>query len=1119
MASFWTQVRATMRAMFWRKFQKFIVTKKRGRQAKSIWPFVRPQIVLIAVSILALVWAWARVGMGISDDPFKPLLATFWVGFHMLLAYLVVRRALWPDDRRYSTRHLVHLPIAYTVGDSHRGVGVTIDLNDQGVGFVAYERLPEGGPLRLTITGAGETIELHGTLKSVRNLVPGSSDPAGAPGGFRCGLAFGELTDVQKDAVNHLCLHYAVPRLYAYYGQEHQRMEQAVKGQLARLFGRRRSAVRYGYRLPVALRLKEDGPLLPAVTEDVSSNALALVVEEAPAEGAECPFTLTTPLGEAAGKGRVLRVVPRRYASRMFYLCVIEFIEFEGGGRIILEALLGKGAGTRLRPVLTPARLPMPVPVNRPLAVGLAAAAVLIVAELGLFRWTYNDDFFLQQVARLDRPLTPEESANVDRLYAQTMRESYPSTDRLVLLGRSLQHMDRGGELAEVTKILGPRDRGNQGLQIALAFAYDQREQFDQAEAEYDRLLKALDAGAVPEARREELTAGAARCAVHAGRLELAAERYRRLLARYPDHPAYRNEFAGVLLNGGRLDEAAELYEGVNPDYEGRVLLVMIRVQAKDAAGAEREARALLQDNPGDATAEGLLADVLNLRGDYRQARSIYERLLKSNAADQKLAIQLAHTSLWAKNYQEALQRFQAVADQGALENADTLRKFPDLPRAYSSAAANAPDVSEIGRPTVLHLAEQALAAKDNDAAYLAQLGWVLHRVGESDQSAAVLQRALDLDPNDAATRRQLASVLTASGKADEALRLLQGRENDREAHLMMVDAYAAAKDYSGAERECRALLKDRPDDLDLRRKLADVLSWNKQYPQAIEILEELVKKDPNNKECPVRLAEVTLWSGDCTRALKEYEALLTADFDRPALWWGFVDAAAGADAMTDGQVRVALAVADKTRAGEHRSERAVEAFRKQGKDMAEAAYLTRLAWVLSRHAKDPVRAGEVLDMALALRPREPAERKELAGVLAAAGRYKDALRMYEGLELALQDRLPLARIHAAAEDFDGAAEQCRLFLEKQPLDKDAQRLLADVASWKGSYSEALELFGRLVKAFPDDKDFRRRQAETTLWSGEAARRSSCSRRRSRTTRSSRCSGRDSWRRPAARSI
>jgi tetratricopeptide (TPR) repeat protein/cellulose synthase/poly-beta-1,6-N-acetylglucosamine synthase-like glycosyltransferase len=1092
MASFWTQVRATMRAMFWRKFQKFVVTKKRGRQAKSIWPFVRPQIILIGVSVLALVWAWSRVGMGVSDDPFKPVLATFWASFHVLLAYLVVRRALWPDDRRYSTRHLVHLPISYeaagAVGGPRRGVGVTMDLNDQGVAFVAYERLAEGAPLRLAVSGAGETIECLGFVKTGRNLVADASAAADAPGGFRYGVAFEKPSDVQKDALNHLCLHYAVPRLYALYGQEHRKLDQTAKEQLTRLFGRRRSTVRHGYRLPVFVRLSDDGPVLPAVTEDISSHALAVVVEQEPAVGGECSLQLRTPLGEATGRGRVLRVAPRRYASRRFFLCIIEFVEFEGGGRIILEAILGRSTGGPLRPVLKPARLPMPVPVNKPLAIGLAAAAVLIVAELGLFRWSYNDDFFLQQVAALQRPLTPDEAAKVDRLYAQTMREIYPSTDRLVLLGRSLQRINRGGELAEVTKVLGPRDRGNLDLQIALAGAYDQREQHDQAEAAYRQLLAGLDSGSVPEGRWEELTAGAARCAVHAGRLDLAAERYRRLLTRLPDHSAYRNEFAGVLLDGGRLEEAAELYDGINPDYEGRVLLVMIHVQAKDGAAAEREARSLLRDNPGDATAEGLLADVLNLRGDYRQARSIYERLLQSNSSDLRLAIQLAHTSLWAKNYQEALERFQAVADQGALEDSDVLRRFPDLPRAYLSAAANAADVSGVKRETVLGLADRALAAKDNDAAFLAQLGWVLHRIGEFDQSSTVLQRALDLDPNDAATRRQLAGVLTAMGKADEALRLLQGRENSLDAHLMMVDAYAAAKDYDSAERECRELLKARPDDLPLRLRLADILSWNKRYPQAIETLEELIQKDPQNPDCAVRLAEVRLWSGDCARALHDYESLLTTDFDRPALWWDFVDAAAGAAEMTDGQVRVALAVADRTRAGEHKSDRVVEAFRKQNRDMAEVFYLTRLAWVMHHHAKDPARAGALLDMVLALHPREPAERKELAGVLAAAGRYPDALRMYDGLALTEQDRLPLARIDAAAQDFDGAAEQCRLVLDKQPLDKEAQSLLADVLSWKGRYSEALELFGQLVRAFPENKDLRRRQAETTLWGGETAR-------------------------------
>ena len=41
------------------------------------------------------------------------------------------------------------------------------------------------------------------------------------------------------------------------------------------------------------------------------------------------------------------------------------------------------------------------------------------------------------------------------------------------------------------------------------------------------------------------------------------------------------------------------------------------------------------------------------------------------------------------------------------------------------------------------------------------------------------------------------------------------------------------------------------------------------------------------------------------------------ADFDRPALWYGFVDAAASAPRLTDAQAQVALAIADKTLARE----------------------------------------------------------------------------------------------------------------------------------------------------------------------------------------------------------
>src|SRR5205823_7954856 len=113
MVNFWTQVRGTMRAMFWRKFQNFVVTAKRGRQSKSIWPFIRPQVFLAALSLLALLWGWSRVCFGISDDVYKPVIPSFWIVLHLWLIVEAIRRATRPDDHRFAYRHAVSLPVAY----------------------------------------------------------------------------------------------------------------------------------------------------------------------------------------------------------------------------------------------------------------------------------------------------------------------------------------------------------------------------------------------------------------------------------------------------------------------------------------------------------------------------------------------------------------------------------------------------------------------------------------------------------------------------------------------------------------------------------------------------------------------------------------------------------------------------------------------------------------------------------------------------------------------------------------------------------------------------------------------------------------------------------------------
>ena len=63
MVNFWTQCKATFRAMFRRRRQRFVVTRKRGPQSKSVWPFVRPQTYLIILSVLAMVWGWLRLSL------------------------------------------------------------------------------------------------------------------------------------------------------------------------------------------------------------------------------------------------------------------------------------------------------------------------------------------------------------------------------------------------------------------------------------------------------------------------------------------------------------------------------------------------------------------------------------------------------------------------------------------------------------------------------------------------------------------------------------------------------------------------------------------------------------------------------------------------------------------------------------------------------------------------------------------------------------------------------------------------------------------------------------------------------------------------------------------------
>jgi predicted Zn-dependent protease len=535
-----------------------------------------------------------------------------------------------------------------------------------------------------------------------------------------------------------------------------------------------------------------------------------------------------------------------------------------------------------------------------------------------------------------------------------------------------------------------------------------------------------------------------------------------RAVAVRPPGPAARKELAGVLAAAGRSREALRLYEGLPLDLADRYRLAALHAAVKDFAAAADQCRAILREKPQDRRARRQLADVLSWNKDYPEALALLEQLARDDPGDPELPVRLAEVTLWSGAYDKALNRFQALLEA----------KFdqPELWRSFVDAAAGAQTLGEAQADLTLRIYERTDAEEAKDVVFLARLAWVLQRLKETAKAGALLDRAVNLDPQTPADRRELAGVLAAAGRTRSALQMYEGLPLELADRYRLAALHAAVKDFAAAAEQCRAILKEKPTDKRARRQLADVLSWNKDYPEALALLEQLARDDPGDPELPVRLAEVTLWSGDYGKALARLQALLEAKFDQPELWRSFVDAAAGAPQLTDAHAGLAVRIAE-------------QAVAEGSKDVV---FLARLAWVLQR-VKETAKASALLDRAVKLNPQTPTDRKELAGVLAAAGRSREALRLYEGLPLDLADRYRLAALHAAVKEFTAAAEQCRAILKEKPKDKRARRQLADILTWKKDYPEALALMQKLAEEDPTDAELPLRIAELTLWSGDYA--------------------------------
>ncbi|MEY2745233.1 MAG: hypothetical protein RL112_275 [Planctomycetota bacterium] len=765
MASFWTQARSTWRAVFGRKKSKFVVTNKRGRQKASMLPLVGPQCFLIGLSAVALVWGWSMqvffkdsidwLGLGISSGL---------VLYHAKLALDYVRRAMTPPSRRFSYRHLIGLPARWECvdedGSTRSGWGVTTDLNEQGLGLVAYAALPSAGEAVVRIMAYGNPIEARCKVRSSERRV-GYADGKG-PQCFRHGLEFCETDDATRDALHRVAMEYAVPMWFARFEQSERKKDSGPSSAERS----KRETDRPEFNLPVILSAGEGSPRSWHTTShDLCTGGLRCLLHEDPSGVDEFDFELPTPLGLVRGRAKVLRSEKLEQKGAELWECALHFSKFEGSGRSIVQSLLSD----RERGALTPAMRPERRLRERPLVAPAFSAAFVALAMApifyGVFQATYSDELTLRE--HLKQTLAKSDGEELTRIYRETMESPTPDKFRLVLLKDSLERAQRWPEMVKTTRKLVELSPEDADMSMALAFALAKNGEHDAARVESARLFQLLDRQGASPARRLDAELLFVHNLIEADLRFEAAERYARLVAAHPDHAALRREYAGLLAGLGRYDEAVAQLDGLPLDADTRMEIVRIHCAREDFAKAEKACRELLESAPQRADAARLLPEILGWRRQWPAAIAAWEKLLEKAPKDVELRTKVASARLWSGDKGGALDGFQQLLDEGCTD-ARVVEGFLD--------SANGAELLPARHAhTVRSLAARAKEAGANDPQFLVKLAGALRRVGDAREAAAQLEAALPLAPGDKQIRLQLADTLHELGDYERADAIYSG--------------------------------------------------------------------------------------------------------------------------------------------------------------------------------------------------------------------------------------------------------------------------------------------------------------------------------------------------------
>ena len=308
MVKFWTYTRAVF-SIFSRKPRKFNVTPKGAGHV----PFriYAPHVVLMALTVLAVVWATVASAAGWIDYPgygwgsLSFISNGFWAAINFSLAFAVVRMSRRIRQQRHDHRFRGSFPVGVRVAReggrvTRAHVALAQDLNPGGMSFRSTRPLERGIELRLTLQLSTAAVNVKGSV--LRCEVDDRES-----GTYRVGVAFHDLPMNVRDQIELHCTQHAVPleqSLYRLAGAGMGLLEKPFAWVLSTRQGRRKR-VNLPARISVGGRKSGDRRREQvALLEEVSEGGARLMTDAPFAPGTQIEYSV--PGTEIRGRGRVV---------------------------------------------------------------------------------------------------------------------------------------------------------------------------------------------------------------------------------------------------------------------------------------------------------------------------------------------------------------------------------------------------------------------------------------------------------------------------------------------------------------------------------------------------------------------------------------------------------------------------------------------------------------------------------------------------------------------------------------------------------------------------------------------------------------------------------------------